>query len=144
MIWLLRHGAAEDADGDDAARPLTEKGRRQAVAAGKALVELGIEIDLCFASPKLRAIETARIACAALGIEPQTSEALRGGDFDLGEVAGGGEHVLLVGHEPDFSRAVHLATGARIELKKGGVAAIDGALLACLLRPAQLRRVAGV
>jgi phosphohistidine phosphatase len=144
VIWLLRHGAAEDADGDDAARPLTEKGRRQAVAAGKALVKLGVEIDLCLASPKLRAIETARIACEALAIEPRTSEALRGGDFDLDEVAGGGEQVLLVGHEPDFSRAVHLATGARIELKKGGVAAIDGALLACLLRPAQLRRIAGV
>jgi phosphohistidine phosphatase SixA len=52
--------------------------------------------------------------------------------------------VLLVGHEPDFSRAVQLATGARVELKKGGLAAIDGSILSSLLRPPQLRRIAGV
>jgi phosphohistidine phosphatase len=49
---------------------------------------------------------------------------------------------LLVGHEPDFSRAVEAVTGARIELKKGGVAVLDGPLLVALLRPAQLRQIA--
>ncbi len=34
MIHLLRHGDAEDGDGDDASRPLTAKGERQARAAG--------------------------------------------------------------------------------------------------------------
>jgi hypothetical protein len=50
----------------------------------------------------------------------------------------------LVGHEPDFSRAVQLATGARAELKKGGMAAIDGSVLHSLLRPGQVRRIAGL
>jgi phosphohistidine phosphatase len=49
-----------------------------------------------------------------------------------------------VGHEPDFSRAVQLATGARIDLKKGGIAAIDDSTLVSLLRPGQVRRIAGI
>ena len=51
--------------------------------------------------------------------------------------------MLLVGHEPDFSRAIQLLTGGRVEIKKGGLAAIDGATLVGLLRPAQIRRIAG-
>ena len=91
----------------------------------------------------MRAVETARIACEALGVEPELTEALRGGDFDLEQLAAGRGTVLLVGHEPDFSRAVQLATGGRVEIKKGGLVAIDDAVLAALLRPGQIRRIAG-
>ena len=143
MIWLLRHGDAEDSAADDASRELTEKGRRQAGAAGLALAELGVEIDCCLTSPKLRATETARIACEPLGVESEVSEALRGGDFDPAQLAAGRGEVLLVGHEPDLSRAIQLATGGRVEVKKGGLAALAGSTLAALLRPAQLRRIAG-
>ena len=142
MIWLLRHGDASDDAPDDASRPLTAKGERQAVAAGVALAALDAGIDACLTSPKVRALETARIACEALGIEPEVTEALRGGDFDAAEVAAGRGTVLLVGHEPDLSRAVQLATGGRIDMKKGGLAAIDGSDLVALLRPGQLRRMA--
>ena len=142
MIWLLRHGDASDDAPDDASRPLTEKGRRQAAAAGAALAELDVGIEACLTSPKVRALDTARIACEAIGIEPEVSEALRGGDFDPDELAAGRGNVLLVGHEPDFSRAVQRATGARVEMKKGGLAAIDGAILLALLLPGQLRRIA--
>ena len=38
MIYLLRHGEAEDSASDDAARRLTEKGERQALAAGIAMM----------------------------------------------------------------------------------------------------------
>jgi phosphohistidine phosphatase len=144
VIWLLRHGDAEGRAADDASRPLTAKGQRQAVAAGVALATLEAGIETCLASPKVRAIDTARIACEALGIEPETREELRGGDFDPEELAAGRGTVLLVGHEPDFSRAVQIATGARVEMKKGGLAAIEGPTLIALLRPAQLRRIAGV
>ena len=70
MIWLLRHGDAEDGT-PDAERPLTEKGREQARAVGAALKALGVELDACLTSPKVRAADTARIACDELGIEPQ-------------------------------------------------------------------------
>jgi len=59
--------------------------------------------------------------------------------------AGDDQRILLVGHEPDFSRAVHDFTGARIDLKKGGIAAVrvDGASaeLIALLRPRELDRI---
>ena len=144
MIWLLRHGDASDDADDDASRPLTDKGERQAVAAGVALAALEAGIETCLTSPKVRALETARIACEALGIEPEVAEALRGGDFDAEELAAGRGNVLLVGHEPDFSRAIQRVTGGRAEMKKGGLAALDGSTLATLLRPGQIRRIARV
>ena len=142
MVWLLRHGAAESSEGEDAARRLTEEGERQASAAGRALVALGVQLDACLTSPKLRAAQTARIACEPHGIEPEQTQALAGGDFDPHGLAAGRGEVLLVGHEPDFSRAVQASTGARCELEKGGLAAIDGSVLLALLRPAELARIA--
>jgi phosphohistidine phosphatase len=142
IIWLLRHGDAEDSATDDAARRLTEEGVRQAEAAGKALAALGVRIEACLTSPKVRAHQMARIACSELGVEVEEAEALRGGDFDPIEVATGRGDVLLVGHEPDFSRAIQAATGARVRLKKGALAAIEGGTLIALLGPAALRAIA--
>ena len=142
MIWLLRHGDAEDAAEDDASRRLTEKGRQQARAAGagpggarRADRPLPLEPQ----GPR-RARPRASPA-SALGAEVEISEALRGGDFDPVELAAGRGEVLLVGHEPDFSRAIQLVTGGRVELEKGGLAAIEPPVLASLLRPAELLRI---
>jgi phosphohistidine phosphatase len=143
VIWLLRHGDASDSAPDDAARPLTEKGERQSRAAGAALAALGERIDACLTSPKLRSLQTAQLACEPLGIEPEVTEALRGGDFDPGALAAGRGNVLLVGHEPDFSRAIQIATGGHVEMKKGGLAAIEGSALLALLRPKQIKQIAG-
>jgi len=140
---MLRHGDAEDSADDDASRRLTGKGERQARAAGRALAALEVKLDVCITSPKVRARDTARIACDPLSIQIEEHEALRGGDFNPEDLASGRGDVLLVGHEPDFSRAIQAATGARVNLKKGGVAAIDGDTLVTLLRPAQLRSIAG-
>jgi phosphohistidine phosphatase len=143
MIYLLRHGDAEDPDGDDDARRLTAKGKRQARAAGQALARLKAEIDACLTSPKIRAAETARLACEPLGLEPETASELRGGSVDAPGLAAGRGDVLLVGHEPDFSDEVARLTGAHVRLRKGGVAVIDGSTLVALLRPAELRAIAG-
>jgi phosphohistidine phosphatase len=142
LIWLLRHGEAEDSAPDDGSRRLTSAGERQARTAGQALAALGVEVDTCLTSPKVRARDTARLAAESLGFEVTETEALRGGDFDPAELAAGGNEVLLVGHDPDFSRAVQAATGARVHLSKGGLAAIEGETLICLLQPDQLRRIA--
>jgi phosphohistidine phosphatase len=138
MIYLLRHGDAEDGDGDDAARRLTAKGQRQAKAAGRALASRGTEIDACLASPKVRAAETARLACESLGIEPEVAAELRGGSFDAVALTAGRGDVLLVGHEPDFSAEVARLTGARAKMRKGGLEIVDGSTLVALLRPADL------
>jgi phosphohistidine phosphatase len=142
MIWLLRHGDAEDAAEDDSSRRLTAKGERQSRAAGEALKRLGVELDACISSPKVRALGTAELACEPLGVEVEATASLRGGDFDPHDLAAGRGTVLLVGHEPDFSRAIQAATGARVDLKKGGLAAIEDGALLTLLRPAQLRAIA--
>ncbi|HET7443127.1 MAG TPA: histidine phosphatase family protein [Solirubrobacterales bacterium] len=142
MIYLLRHGDAEDGNGDDSARRLTAKGEDQARAAGRALAALTIAPGACLTSPKVRAAETARLACEALGLEPETANELRGGGFDaLGLAAGHGD-VLLVGHEPDFSDEVARLTGAKVKLRKGGLAVIDSSTLMALLRPRELREIA--
>jgi phosphohistidine phosphatase len=142
VIWLLRHGDAEDGS-PDAQRPLTDKGRAQAEAAGAALAQLGVELDACLTSPRVRAADTAKLACAPLGVQPEVEESLSGGDFDPEELAAGrGDHVLLVGHEPDFSDAIARVTGGRVDIKKGGLAAIDSGTLRVLLRPKELRAMA--
>ena len=153
QLWFLRHGEAEPhgARPDDE-RELTERGRGQSESAGRALANLGVTFQLAFTSPKVRAADTARLACAHLGVEPHVHEPLREG-FDRDEAiallraAGADRRVLLVGHEPDFSQTVHDLTGARLDLKKGGIAAvrIDGASaeLVVLLRPRELDRLAG-
>jgi phosphohistidine phosphatase len=142
VIYLLRHGAAEDGSGNDEERRLTSKGERQAEAAGRALAVLGAEIDACLTSPKVRAAETARLVCEALGIEPETASELRGGAFDALALSSGRGNVLLVGHEPDFSREVARLTGANVKLRKGGLAIVDGAVLVALLRPRDLAAIA--
>lgn len=142
VIYLLRHGDAEPGDGDDALRRLTGKGERQARAAGEALAALGAEIDACITSPKVRAAETARLACEPLGLVPEVAPELRGGGFDALALTAGRGDVLLVGHEPDLSNEVGRLTGASVKLRKGGLAIVDGSTLQALLRPRDLTAIA--
>jgi phosphohistidine phosphatase len=143
VIWLLRHGDAAEGS-PDAERPLTDKGQEQSRAAGAALKALGVEIDACMTSPKVRAADTARLACEQLGgVEPQLEPKLSGGPFDAEALAAGlGDDVLLVGHDPDFSTAVHDLTGAQVRMKKGGLAGVDRGELIVMLRPRELKAIA--
>ncbi|HEX5713475.1 MAG TPA: histidine phosphatase family protein [Solirubrobacterales bacterium] len=143
MIYLLRHGDAEDRNGDDAARRLTAKGERQARAAGRALAAQKAGIGACLTSPRVRAAETARLACDAFGLKPEIAPELDGGRFDSLALSVGRGDVLLVGHEPDFSAEVARLTGANVKMRKGGLAIIDGSTLVALLRPADLVAIAG-
>ena len=151
QLWLLRHGEAvpHDSKPDDE-RELTARGERQALAAGAALARLGLELSACYTSPKLRARQTAELACRALGTDPVVEESVGYGfdrDDALALLRGHGDdaRVLVVGHEPDFSQVVHDFTGGRVDFKKGGVAAVreargSGELLV-LLRPRELETI---
>jgi phosphohistidine phosphatase len=143
VLWLLRHGEAEDGS-PDADRPLTERGKGQARVAGAALAALGVRLDACLASPKVRALDTAKVACDQLdGVDVQLEPKLGGGPFDAEALAAGlGDEVMLVGHDPDFSMAVHDLTGAQVRLKKGGLAGIQKGELKALLRPKELEAIA--
>jgi phosphohistidine phosphatase len=152
QLWLLRHGEAEphDAAPDDDRR-LTERGREQSLAAGRALAALKTEIHFCFTSPKVRARDTALLACEELSVDPIEHQPLAvgfdgAGALELMAAAGADQRVLIVGHEPDFSQVVYDLTGGSIDMKKGGMAGVrlDGTRgeLIVLVRPRELFRIA--
>jgi phosphohistidine phosphatase len=143
MLWLFRHAEAADGFPDDE-RPLTERGIRQAQAAGRALARLGVSIDACLSSPKLRAVQTAQLACEPLGVSVTTEPALSGEPFDVHALTAGLGDVMLVGHDPSFSMTLHDLTGAQARLRKGGLAAVEKGELVVLLRPRELEVMAHI
>jgi phosphohistidine phosphatase len=154
QLWFLRHGEAEPHGArDDADRELTERGRGQSRCAGRALAALELPFQDVFTSPKVRARQTAELACEALGCAPIVHEPLSE-EFDLDDAltllrAAGADHrVLVVGHEPDFTQTIHDLTGASVALKKGGLAGVrmegpSRGVLIALLRPRELDRLGG-
>ena len=136
-LHLLRHADAGDPmawSGDDADRPLSAKGRRQAARLGALLAATRFLPDALISSPKLRARETADAVARALGVDVVIDVRL-GGALDLATVerimadAGDARRPLLVGHDPDFSWIASELSGAPIEMKKGALARIDAATL---------------
>jgi phosphohistidine phosphatase len=133
QLYLLRHADAGDPmawPGDDAVRPLSAKGRRQARRLGSMLADTGWKPDLILTSPKLRAADTARLVGRAVDVKPEDEDRLAAA-FSVGDVASmvaahpEAKRVVLVGHDPDFSAIASALTGAAIELRKGAIARID-------------------
>jgi phosphohistidine phosphatase len=143
VLWFLRHAEAAEGSPDDQ-RPLTERGIRQAEAAGLALAQLGAPIELCLSSPKLRAMQTAQLACEQLGVQVSPEPALSGEPFDVHALTNGVSDVLLVGHDPSFSLTLHDLTGTQARMRKGGLAAVAKGELVVLLRPNELAAIAMV
>ena len=126
QLWFLRHGEAvpheSKPDGD---RELTARGERQAVAAGEGLARLGVEFAACYTSPKVRARDTARLACEALNISPEEAAVVGAGEFgredalELLLAHDGDARILVVGHEPALSQIVYDLTGRARRLQEG-------------------------
>jgi phosphohistidine phosphatase len=157
QLWLLRHADAEPhGTRQDSERRLTERGERQARLSGVALARAQLRFDAVLVSPKVRAQQTAQLAAEGWGEEQaplHTHDPLAGG-FDavqaldaLAAIPADGR-LLLVGHEPDLSNVVAELTGARVDLKKGGVAVVklEGGAgeLIVLLRPRELALIANL
>ena len=133
-LYLLRHADAGDPQawkGDDAKRPLSGKGRKQARRTGRWLAELGRKPDVILTSPKARALQTATIVSASLGVKPKVDARL-GGPLDhevlralLGAAGRDARRVMLVGHDPDFSSMASSLSGGPVALRKGALARID-------------------
>ena len=88
-ILLARHG---ETDWNAATRiqgasdtDLNDKGRSQAEELSRRLEASGEKIDVCYASPKRRAFETAEIVCRHLGLTPIPVEDLREVSFGVWE-----------------------------------------------------------
>jgi phosphohistidine phosphatase len=149
-VWLLRHGHALDQSdsntrAQDAARPLSGKGRRQSRRAGRLLAHIAPAFDAIFSSPAVRCVETAQIVSDMLGVDAQVKPA-RGEPPSSGNVAPlvkDGRAVLIVGHGHYLPTEIRKLTGRDVEVKKGGVAAItitDGqGRLGQLLGPADIK-----
>jgi phosphohistidine phosphatase len=107
QLYVVRHAQAVPGEPDEL-RALSSHGREQA---RQLRDDLGIEFDAVLSSPLLRARETAELVA---GREPETDERLApGADADavLAVVAGRGDRVLVVGHQPDCGRIVAALTG---------------------------------
>jgi len=159
-LLIIRHGKAEDLPAKrDAARALTEEGRREMRKTVKGLREIVPAIDVLATSPLVRARETAEIVADIFGLSDVAEQPLLAPGADkqalIAWLRGHASDatVAVVGHEPDLSALASLAISAKaaavLELKKGACgliefktipAAGDGTLL-WLLQPGQLRRL---
>ena len=132
-LYLLRHADAGDPEAwtaDDALRPLSAKGRKQAERLGRHLSGIAFEADAIISSPKLRARETADIVAESLGVAVRLDDRLAGGlDLEIVEAvlrdAGAPNRTVLVGHDPDFSDLANELTGGDVSMKKGALVRID-------------------
>ncbi len=135
-LYFLRHGIAEERDGwtgDDALRPLTDKGKQRLGEVAAFLAERRLGIETVVTSPLVRCAQTAEIAARALGLRDRVVEDRRlAPGFGPGELAAvvrahtGSDALMLVGHEPDFSETIGaLIGGGRVVCRKGGVACVN-------------------
>ncbi len=130
-LWLLRHFEADPASPSvgDPLRPLTARGRREALALGRRLAEAGPGPARAIASPLVRARESATLVCAAFpGLRVEEDGRLApGGDGEglAAEVIDAGPlPCLLVGHNPDMELLAFGLTGRGIRFRKGTLARI--------------------
>jgi len=124
-LVLVRHAEAAPG-GPDELRALTPAGHEQARQLGARLRGEGIEPDAVLTSPLLRARQTAE--ALALGpAEPVDELAPGATEEDVrGLVAGRGETVVVVGHQPDCGRiAAALGEGVEPAFPPAGVAVLE-------------------
>jgi phosphohistidine phosphatase len=112
-LYLVRHAEAARGKPDEL-RPLTDAGRSQARAVGQSLRASGVLPDAILTSPLLRARETGLLIGQELGVASAADDRLAPGATPrtvTEAVAGRGETVIVVGHQPDCSRIAAALTG---------------------------------
>jgi len=112
-LYLVRHAEAALGEPDEL-RALTPEGRGQARELAERLRDDGVEPDAIITSPLLRARETGEALAEATGVGAQSDERLAPGATEedvRAAIAGRGETVVVVGHQPDCGRIVAALTG---------------------------------
>jgi phosphohistidine phosphatase len=132
QLILLRHAEAEPArpGAGDIDRPLTDRGRQEALAAAEAIATVQLHIDEVLASPALRTRETADLVAGRLNLAVPVNHvaALYLGApnallLALQNCRPAAQTLLMIGHNPGISefahRLAHAAEG--VALRTAGV-----------------------
>lgn len=139
QLYILRHGIAFEAydwKGPDTTRPLTPDGIKRTKKVLETLhKEEKLEVEAIWASPLVRAQQTAAIAAEELKLKVKTVPALACG-ASLGSLREAfknegplPERLMLVGHEPDCGLLIGALSGdpnGDYALKKAGIALLKG------------------
>lgn len=157
FIVLLRHGIAEEASADqkDEERGLTKEGHARMKEIARGLERVLPKAQVIYTSPLLRAVQTALWVSKGYKsrVTINTTDALAPGasakDFRAFMDSVAERRVIIVGHEPNLTRAMAALTAvadAKLELKKGGCYGVrilgDGTgTLEWLLAPRVLRKL---
>jgi phosphohistidine phosphatase len=139
-LYIIRHAEAQQLgqknNFTDEKRALTGDGRDRMRDGIKGLRKLGVEPGLVLTSPLARAVETADIVAAGLGLPKkeivQTDNLKPGASSDdlFAEIKKHAEveSIALVGHEPDLGGIISKILncgGLAIDLKKGSVCCLN-------------------
>jgi phosphohistidine phosphatase len=124
QLFLVRHADAAPGEPDELRR-LTPEGREQARSLGERLAAQGVRPDAVLTSPLLRARETAAAIAHEVGCDSEPSDALAPGATATevrAAVAGRGETVIVIGHQPDCGRiAAELGDGVEPSFPPAGI-----------------------
>jgi len=117
FLYLVRHAKSsrDDPDLPDTARPLNDRGLRDAARMGDRLAKQDVKPDILLCSPAVRALATAKIIAERLDYKAEeivVDERLYAATPDrmLEVVRGLGEKpkcVMLVGHNPEVAALAH-------------------------------------
>ena len=132
-LLLIRHAKSDwDVPVGDRDRPLAARGRRQAPAVGRYLLDSGLIPDLAIVSPAARARATWEIVAAHWPREPQArieeSAYTFDGDDLLDIIRATPQSIAtlaLVGHNPAVEEVVASLTGESVRLPTSALAVID-------------------
>lgn len=133
QLYFFRHALAEIASAGqtDAERKLTQEGIDRTRQSARLLKLLDLTPIKLYTSPLVRAKQTADILGHTLEIPIDVRKELAPG-FNLAALTAlvsdlaPDDSLMLVGHEPDFSRTISTLTGgSEIVMKKGGLARVD-------------------
>jgi len=126
-LYLVRHAEAGPGEPDEL-RPLTAEGREQARALGEQLRADEVRPSAVLTSPLLRARETGGELSRALDVQSEPDDRLAPGasiDDVRAAVAGRGDEVIVVGHQPDCSQIAAALAGSEPAFPPAGLAVLE-------------------
>lgn len=113
QLYLVRHADAAPGQPDEL-RTLTSEGRAEARKLAERLAADDVHPDAVLTSPLLRARQTGAEVARATGADAHADDRLAPGataEDVRAAVAGRGERVVVIGHQPDCGRIAAALTG---------------------------------